>query len=337
MPVEPKSQTLTNGRSQQFNLLDAAGARVGPAGGGAVQWTFAPATAGASISPSGVFTAPAVVAAESQVVVTATPPGGVAEGAVVRLVPLEIVLAPAKVSLREGETQRFDAKVPGDPANAVEWNIAPGVGTILGGLYTAPTPNTEDRKVQVIVTSAIDPHKTATATVKLRSKLPRAGVTVGLFVYLVAIFSLVVLLISLWPPAAPDDKVSTWFGEIAREVDYLWLVLITGALGSFAYGARSFVDFVGNRALRASWSAWYLMYPFIGAALALIFYLAVRGGFLTTSAGKDVNVYGMTAISGLVGMFSKQATTKLSEVFANLFKTDKDDKNLKDSLADEST
>jgi hypothetical protein len=119
---------------------------------------------------------------------------------------------------------------------------------------------------------------------------------------------------------------------LSREVDLLLLVLICGALGSFAHGARSFVDFVGNRTLRASWSAWYLLYPLIGATLALIFYLAVRGGFMTTNAGKDVNLYGLTAISGLVGMFSKQATTKLSEVFSTMFKTDKDDKPLKNKL-----
>jgi hypothetical protein len=40
----------------------------------------------------------------------------------------------------------------------------------------------------------------------------------------------------------------------------------------------------------------YLLYPLIGAALALIFYLVVRGGFLTTaSKSSDVNVYSFRA------------------------------------------
>ncbi|HVT60466.1 MAG TPA: hypothetical protein VHR45_18985 [Thermoanaerobaculia bacterium] len=331
MPIDPSVQTLTNGQSQRFTLVDAAGAPVVPAAG-AVNWTLDP-PAGSGTMVAGLYTAPLVVAAEAVVTITAAPPGGPAEKATVRLVPVEVILAPAKVSLRGGETQRFDATVPGDPANAVHWNIAPGLGTLVNGLYTAPAHNQEDRDLQVIATSAVDPHKTATATVQLQSKPPWAGVTVGLFVYLVAIFSLVVLLISLWPPSADATEVKTWWGAtVGREIDLLWLVLITGALGSFAYGARSFVDFVGNRALRASWSAWYLMYPFIGAALALIFYLAVRGGFLTAGSGQDVNVYGLTAVSGLVGMFSKQATTKLSELFATLFKTDKEDQNLKNKL-----
>jgi hypothetical protein len=131
-----------------------------------------------------------------------------------------------------------------------------------------------------------------------------------------------------------DAPVATWWwGSISRELDLLWMVLITGALGSFVYSARSFVDFVGNKKFRASWSAWYLMYPLIGSALALMFYLVIRGGFLTISAkGSDINVYGLIAISGLSGMFSKQATNKLDEMFTTMFKTDKDDKALKDKL-----
>ncbi len=128
---------------------------------------------------------------------------------------------------------------------------------------------------------------------------------------------------SVWVPA----------GAASRDVNLIWLVLVTGALGSFVYSARSFVAFVGNRTLRISWTAWYLLYPLIGAALALIFYLVIRGGFLNAATtGSEVNLYGLVAISGLVGMFSKQATTKLDELFSVMFKTDKDDKGLKDKL-----
>jgi hypothetical protein len=332
MPIKPQIQTLTDGRSQQFELVDAAGAPAAPAGG--ITWTVSPTGAGTISLHGGLFTAPAAINAEVQAIVQATLPDRSIEEAAVRLVPLAVVLLPTAVSLREGETQRFDATVPGDPANGVRWNIAPGLGSMEGGLYTAPTPNVEDREVQVTAISVIDPRRSATARVSLQSKPPWLGVPIGLFVYLLAIFSLVGLLLSLWPPTADANEVRTWWGPTyGREVDLLLLVLICGALGSFAHGARSFVDFVGNRTLRASWSAWYLLYPLIGATLALIFYLAVRGGFLTTSAGKDVNVYGLTAISGLVGMFSKQATTKLSEVFSTLFKTDKDDKSLKNKLS----
>jgi hypothetical protein len=339
MPLRPQVQTLSNGQSQQFVLVDAAGAPAALPAGGTIAWTLTPAAGAGTITADGLYTAPDAVTVAAPVAVTATPTGGNPESATVRLVALEVILIPDTVSLREGETQQFNATVPGDPANGVVWNIAPGLGTMVDGLYQAPTPTREDREVTVTAISAIDHHQTATAKVQLQTKPPRWGVTAGLFVYLVAIFSLVTLLVSLWPSQANATEVTTWWhAKVEREIDLLWLVMICGALGSFAHGARSFVDFVGNRTLRASWGAWYLMYPLIGAALALIFYLAVRGGFLTTNAGttnagQDVNLYGLTAISALVGMFSKQATTKLAEVFATLFKTDKDDKALKNKLS----
>ena len=57
-------------------------------------------------------------------------------------------------------------------------------------------------------------------------------------------------------------------------------------------------------------------------ALALVFYFVIRGGFLTTSGGaRDINPYGIAALAGLVGMFSKQATDKLGEVFGTLFRS----------------
>ena len=87
--------------------------------------------------------------------------------------------------------------------------------------------------------------------------------------------------------------------------------------------ARSYVDYVGNRTRRGSWTFWYLLYPFIGAALALIFYIALRGGLLTD--GTDVKPSMMVALAGLVGMFTKQATDKLSEVCSTFFKIDKEE------------
>ena len=337
MAVRPKAQVLTDGQSQQFAIVDDAGS---PAGG-AVTWTITPATAG-SINPGGLYTAPAAVDKESAVIVTGTPAqDGTPQTATVRLLPSESMfvprLTPSKVSLGEKEQQQFTVSVPGDETNNVRWQITPKLGSIdNNGLYTAPiSTKAADREVQVIAISALDAKKLGTATVQLVSKFPW-GVASLLMLYLVAIYSLVSFLAALWPPPNVDKIVAylPW-GKVslAREVDLIWLVLITGALGSFVYSARSFVDFVGNRSLRVSWGAWYLLYPFIGSALALIFYLAVRGGFLTTNANSsDINVFGLVAISGMVGMFSKQATKKLGEVFSTLFKSEEDDKKLKDKV-----
>jgi hypothetical protein len=118
------------------------------------------------------------------------------------------------------------------------------------------------------------------------------------------------------------------------ETRLLVLVLVAGSLGSSIHAVTSFVAYVGNRELYVSWIWWYLLRPFIGMALAALFYLVVRGGFFSTSSQPgSVNPYGIAALAGLVGMFSKQATEKLNELFTNLFRTEQKDQK-KDKLTD---
>ncbi|MDQ3907527.1 MAG: hypothetical protein M3268_04200, partial [Acidobacteriota bacterium] len=141
------------------------------------------------------------------------------------------------------------------------------------------------------------------------------------------------LFLAAWPSGlSPDmkgDHLQTiyLFGArvsfvVTLDVQLLLVVMLAGALGSFIHAATSFGDFVGNEKLTANWIWWYALRPAIGMALAAVFYLVIRGGFLSTgtSAGQ-INPYGIAALAGLVGMFSKQVTDKLSEVFDTLFKT----------------
>jgi len=107
----------------------------------------------------------------------------------------------------------------------------------------------------------------------------------------------------------------------------LLLVIIAGMLGAFVHGATSLADYLGNNAFNKNWTWFYLLRPAIGMSLALVFYFAIRGGFLSTTGGaKDINPYGIAALAGMVGMFSKQATDKLSEVFTTLFRSGGDDR-----------
>lgn len=110
------------------------------------------------------------------------------------------------------------------------------------------------------------------------------------------------------------------------EVRLLLLVLLAGAIGSYIHASSSFVDYLGNRTLISSWVWWYLLRPFIGMMLALLFYFVFRGGFITAgvnsggeAAASFINPFGIAALAGLVGMFSKVASDKLNEVFLTLF------------------
>jgi lipid-A-disaccharide synthase-like uncharacterized protein len=199
------------------------------------------------------------------------------------------------------------------------------LGELDAGKYTAPQRIDEDREVIISAVSDASPLEPARAIIQLstagrleqaRRRREQAEVKAAR---------------ARAEHAAAKASFSEHDQQLERQL--LWLVLVTGALGSFVYSARSFVDFVGNRALRSSWTVWYLLYPLIGAALALIFFIAIRGGLINPAAqGADINPYGLIAMSGLVGMFSKQATAKLGELFWNIFKTDRNDKELKDKM-----
>lgn len=152
-------------------------------------------------------------------------------------------------------------------------------------------------------------------------------------------------LLALWPvvegftaSTTPNELSIRWFGttfSLGAEAALLLLVLVFGALGAYIHTVTSFVDYVGNRRLTSSWTWWYFLRPFIGTALALVFYVAIRGGFFAQEAQTgDVNPFGMAALAGLVGLFSKQATDKLKELFDTLFRTaDGGDTHRRDPLA----
>ena len=115
-----------------------------------------------------------------------------------------------------------------------------------------------------------------------------------------------------------------WHLAVTRELQLLMLVLFAGALGSYVHAIISLTDFIGNRTVVASWFWWYIARPFIGMAMAVIFYAVLRGGFLagTPADAKVVNPFGVLTIGALVGMFADKAAQKLAEIFDTLFKAD---------------
>src|SRR5439155_18244640 len=96
--------------------------------------------------------------------------------------------------------------------------------------------------------------------------------------------------------------------DVSYDRRLLLLVMVVSALGSFIHIASSFADFVGNRRLTRSWIWWYLLRPYVGVPMAVLFYFVVRAGFLSSgvSAG-EINRFGIAAVAGLVGMFSVKA------------------------------
>jgi hypothetical protein len=124
-------------------------------------------------------------------------------------------------------------------------------------------------------------------------------------------------LFGLWCDWAPDRQM-------------LFAVMAAGALGSLAHMLTSFGDYVGNRELSTNWIWWFVLRLPIGIALAVLFYFVIRGGLLiptvqtqaptnTLESTLLLNPYSIAAFSALAGMFSKQATDKIGEVFDAAF------------------
>ena len=103
------------------------------------------------------------------------------------------------------------------------------------------------------------------------------------------------------------------------------MVLMIGALGALVGTSRRFLYFATRDELtkRDEWS--YLIRPMQGAALALIVYFTLRGGYLGQDQSAPVNPYGVAALSALVGLFTRHAVSKLTDVFDTLFGKPKED------------
>jgi hypothetical protein len=165
--------------------------------------------------------------------------------------------------------------------------------------------------------------------------LPPAWIAVlGVYLVVLAVV-LAAVLVQLWPAIEAVQQgetgaqnVSLLWGladvSLSPDTGFIVLVIIVSALGSYVHATTSFVTYVGNRDLKTSWLWWYLLRTFIGIALALLFYFALRGGFFAQEASAtEVNPYGIAALAGLTGLFSKQATDKLKEIFDTLFRTER--------------
>ena len=131
------------------------------------------------------------------------------------------------------------------------------------------------------------------------------------------------LVVNLAKPRVALNVFRFWQPYITLEVQLFLLVLCAGALGSFIHALKSLADFIGNRTLTASWFWWYITRPFLGMAMAMVFYSLLRGGFLagTPADARIVNPFGVIAVGALVGMFADKAAQKLAEIFETLFKS----------------
>jgi hypothetical protein len=163
-------------------------------------------------------------------------------------------------------------------------------------------------------------------TQKFHSKLVvwLGGPPIAVMLFIMA-FGLLSLLVVFWPSASANRNTMRVFGwplVVDPEVRLILLVAISAALGSYVQVVSSLVQHLANRSFSTSWVVWYFLRMPLGSAVAIILYFAFRAGFLPgRPAYGELNVFGITALSGLVGLFSRPIVDKLRKFFDDFFLT----------------
>jgi hypothetical protein len=109
----------------------------------------------------------------------------------------------------------------------------------------------------------------------------------------------------------------TTFSQIISADAYVFLiVLFAGMLGGAVRGIYSFVRHLGLKNFSLNWAWFYITLPFTGAALGLLIYFVMRGGFYGASVGKGLvfNPFSFAALAALTGLFTDNAMEKLKQV-----------------------
>ena len=166
--VTPATASLGQSQTAQFTATVTNSAS-------GVAWSLNPAVG--TISSSGLYTAPAVIASTQTVTVTATsgadstksasaiitlqPPAPVPPPAPA---PVTVSVSPLTASLSASQSAQFYAAVTGT-SNSVTWSISPSAGSISStGVYKAPSKIDVD---QVVTVTASTAGVSASASVKL--------------------------------------------------------------------------------------------------------------------------------------------------------------------------
>jgi hypothetical protein len=216
--ITPKEVLLTSGQAVTF---EATGADAKPID---VNWSLnppigslvtpggkLPVAAAVTGTPSATYVAPPLVSSALTIAVIASTASDSAS-ATISLTSDTITIVPARVDLKAEQEQQFIAIVAGAPgpdggaSEKITWILSPPLGSLSQekpGWYKAPAEIPDSTTVSV---TAASPRlgKQAVATVTLASP-PWQGPGVNLLGgFLLVVFSLVFLMVGLWPPALPS-------------------------------------------------------------------------------------------------------------------------------------
>jgi hypothetical protein len=150
--------------------------------------------------------------------------------------------------------------------------------------------------------------------------------------YTAVLFSVAMwVLISLWPKTQLDYNRTTarivsiagtgTSFSIGPETLLLIAMILSGVIGACVFSAFAISHHLGPyHDFNQSWTAWYLLRPFVGAGLAVIINLLIRSSVFTVGSGTNIpNIVGLSGIAALAGLFSEDAVRKLNDIADELF------------------
>ncbi len=170
--VSPTSASVQLGNTQTFTSSVSGTTNT------AVTWSVT--SGGGTISPAGVYTAPATMPASSMVTVRATSVASPNSGANATITlttppppPVTVSVSPATASVQLGNSQAFIATVGNTTNTAVTWSIVSGSGSISSsGVYTAPATMPASSSVKIRATSVASSTTSAAATITITPPPP---------------------------------------------------------------------------------------------------------------------------------------------------------------------
>ena len=163
--ISPPATTVIAGATTQFTAAVTGGSNT------AVAWSVT----GGSISPSGLYTAPAA-AGTYTVEVTSAADSTKSATATVTVTASPVVavsISPSSATMKTGSTQQFAATVTGNSNTSVTWSASSGTIS-AAGVYTAPA---SAGSYTVKATSAADTTKSASANVTVTTAAPQIAVS----------------------------------------------------------------------------------------------------------------------------------------------------------------
>jgi Na+-driven multidrug efflux pump len=153
-------------------------------------------------------------------------------------------------------------------------------------------------------------------------------------IYTLILFILAMLsMLSVWPGTTRELAMNM---TTTRTITFMFLLparvgpelllavttVLAGFIGACVYSLYAIILHLSppKKDFDKNWTGWYVLRPIVGAGLALIVYVLIRGGLLSVGSNvSNLNFLGFTGFSFIVGLFTEPTMHKLNDLADTMF------------------